>query len=218
MQNFVICINKKIAIIAVGVSVMCCAGTAAIAASCAGYTTCDGPGKAPLSMLSTCAPNGSLTCRPVACSNGCFCLPDASYCSQVAPGPSCNITWCPISWSASITNGVQTGTLGTLNRTTCTCSTGTSSVKRCAKGYYDANSQPGPPVPAGGEYYKGTSQPIECKPCPKIDGTTPSAPLAGYSSDPRLSNNITTCYIEPSASITDSTGKYSFSSNCPYTT
>lgn len=169
-------------------------------------------------MLSECA-NGT-TCHPTDCPTGCYCIPNSSYCSQFSRGSSGTCNACAVTWSSTITNGVQTGTVGTLNTTTCAC-TGSTSVKRCAKGYYDTSGvRPMPVQGNGAEFYVTSAQTITCTPCPKIDGTTPSAPPTGYSSnntDRGLLNAITTCYIEPSLSIADTVGTYSFSQNCFYT-
>ena len=85
---------------------------------------------------------------------------------------------------------------------TCSCSTGsavcsTSTVYRCAVGYYGTTTN-------------GTSG---CTQCP-----TPSESSAGASSTSNAGNNssISRCYIPESTSYSDGTGKYAFECNCPW--
>lgn len=91
-------------------------------------------------------------------------------------------------WAAGNT-GYEKRSVGTCNCNTCTYTT----EYRCAAGYYGASTN-------------GTSG---CTRCPSSGGV--------YGTSAAGSTAITSCYIPANSSMTDSTGTYTFTTNCYYT-
>lgn len=157
-------------------------------------------GNASCAMLNRCS-GGS--CKYVSCNGNCICADSTYVCDTEVTFPEVPACSNTPTWGAINTStGVQTGT--------CTISGKTTTIYRCADGYYTRQL-----LTLGASTEYATSAP-ECTICPKHADDVSSSQPTYVSTDGGGLLQITKCKVKANTEIQGDVGKFVFESGCTY--